>query len=40
MTNRNAIVVGGGLAGLTAATLLARAGRRVTLYERSPAVGG
>ena len=33
-------VVGGGLAGLTAAALLARAGRRVTLLERSHAVGG
>lgn len=34
------IVVGGGLAGLTAATYLARAGRRVTLFEKSRAVGG
>jgi phytoene dehydrogenase-like protein len=34
------VVVGGGLAGLTAAALLARAGRRVTLLERSHAVGG
>jgi phytoene dehydrogenase-like protein len=35
-----AIVVGGGLAGLTAATLLARGGRTVTLLERSSAIGG
>lgn len=35
-----AIVVGGGIAGLTAATFLARAGRAVTLYERSRALGG
>jgi phytoene dehydrogenase-like protein len=39
-TEREAIVVGGGLAGLTAATLLARTGTRVTLYERSTALGG
>lgn len=32
-------VIGGGLAGLTAATLLARGGREVTLYEKA-AVGG
>ena len=43
MTDRagtQAIVVGGGLAGLTAATLLARGGRTVTLLERSAAIGG
>lgn len=34
------IVVGGGLAGLTAAALLARAGRAVTLYESSQTLGG
>jgi phytoene dehydrogenase-like protein len=34
------VVVGGGLAGLTAAALLAKAGRRVTLLERSHALGG
>lgn len=34
------VVVGGGLAGLTVANLLSRAGRRVTLLERSHAIGG
>ncbi len=34
------IVIGGGLAGLASATYLARAGRRVTLYEKSRALGG
>jgi phytoene dehydrogenase-like protein len=38
--NEQAIVVGGGLAGLGAATLLARAGARVTVYERSSVAGG
>lgn len=33
-------IVGGGLAGLAAAALLARGGRRVTLFERAPALGG
>jgi phytoene dehydrogenase-like protein len=33
-------VVGGGLAGLAAATYLARGGARVTLFERSRALGG
>jgi phytoene dehydrogenase-like protein len=33
-------VVGGGLAGLTAAALLGRAGRRVVLYEKARALGG
>ncbi|GAB7008568.1 NAD(P)/FAD-dependent oxidoreductase [Halorubrum trueperi] len=36
----NATVVGGGLAGLVAATRLAEAGATVTLYERRPEVGG
>lgn len=36
----DAIVVGGGLAGLASATYLARCGRKVTLYEKSRAVGG
>jgi len=34
------VVVGGGLAGLAAAALLARAGRSVVLYEKASAVGG
>jgi len=38
--NGDATVVGGGLAGLVAATRLAEAGADVTLYERRPAVGG
>ncbi|MCQ9132300.1 FAD-dependent oxidoreductase [Streptomyces hilarionis] len=35
-----AAVVGGGIAGLAAATGLAEKGVRVTLYEREPALGG
>jgi phytoene dehydrogenase-like protein len=34
------VIVGGGLAGLTAAAYLARAGRRVTVFERTPSLGG
>ncbi|MCB0166731.1 MAG: NAD(P)/FAD-dependent oxidoreductase [Anaerolineae bacterium] len=34
------IIVGGGLAGLTAATFLARSGRRVMLYEKAREIGG
>ncbi len=33
-------VIGGGLGGLAAAALLARRGRAVTLFEKSPRVGG
>ncbi|MDX3771564.1 MULTISPECIES: NAD(P)/FAD-dependent oxidoreductase [unclassified Streptomyces] len=36
----NVAVVGGGIAGLAAATLLAERGARVTLYERDDALGG
>ena len=36
----DAVVIGGGLGGLAAATYLARAGRTVTLFERSRALGG
>ncbi len=34
------LVIGGGLAGLTAAAFLAREGRRVTVLERAPVLGG
>ena len=34
-TNGGAIVIGGGIAGLTAATYLAKGGRRVTVLERA-----
>jgi phytoene dehydrogenase-like protein len=33
-------IVGGGLAGLTAATYLARAGKSVTLFEKAASLGG
>ncbi len=39
-TSTPVIVIGGGLAGLTAAASLARAGRSVTLFEKSNLVGG
>jgi phytoene dehydrogenase-like protein len=37
---RNVIIVGGGLAGLSAAVFLARAGRTVTIFERRRYLGG
>lgn len=38
--NKGAVVIGGGLAGLSTATFLARAGRPVVLFEQSSRVGG
>lgn len=38
--NEKVIVIGGGLAGLTAANFLARAGRQVALFEKSHLLGG
>ncbi|MDG4827491.1 hydroxysqualene dehydroxylase HpnE [Asanoa sp. WMMD1127] len=40
MTRADVVVVGGGLAGITAALRLADAGRRVTLVETKPWLGG
>ena len=34
------VIIGGGLGGLTAATYLARAGKSVTLFEKSRHLGG
>lgn len=34
------VIIGGGLAGLTAAAILARAGRSVTVFEKSHVIGG
>jgi phytoene dehydrogenase-like protein len=39
-TRMDTVVVGGGLTGLTAAALLARAGRSVTLFEKTSDLGG
>lgn len=38
--SRNALVVGGGIAGITAALEIADAGRHVYLVERQPSIGG
>lgn len=40
MNNQHAVVVGAGAGGLTMALLLAAAGRRVTLLEITPRIGG
>lgn len=40
MSRKNIAVIGGGLAGLTAAARLARSGHRVTLFEKNPTLGG
>ncbi|MEM7347480.1 MAG: NAD(P)/FAD-dependent oxidoreductase [Chloroflexota bacterium] len=39
-TSPDVVIIGGGLAGLTAATFLARAGQSVRLYEKSHQLGG
>jgi len=38
--DQSALVVGGGIAGIEAALRLADAGKRVTLVEREPSIGG
>jgi squalene-associated FAD-dependent desaturase len=40
MSSKSVIVIGGGLAGLSAAVALAEAGYRITLLERRPFIGG
>ena len=40
MTQKTAVVVGGGIAGLASAALLAKAGMKVTLLEAREKVGG
>ena len=40
MENSDAVVVGGGIAGLAAAAYIGRAGKSVVLYEKSSALGG
>jgi len=39
-TEFSAVIIGGGLGGLTAGAMLARAGKKVLLVERNPTVGG
>jgi zeta-carotene desaturase len=40
MSSKSVIVIGGGLAGLSAGVALAEAGFRVRLYEKRPHLGG
>jgi phytoene desaturase len=40
MSQKTAVVVGGGIAGLSSAALLAKAGMKVTLFESRDALGG
>jgi phytoene dehydrogenase-like protein len=39
-TSMNTVIIGGGIAGLTAAAYLARAGKSVTIFEKASAPGG
>ncbi|HAA56111.1 MAG TPA: hypothetical protein DCE42_15210, partial [Myxococcales bacterium] len=39
-THIDTIIIGGGIAGLTAAAFLAKAGRQVHLFERAEQLGG
>ncbi|MBK6902932.1 MAG: FAD-dependent oxidoreductase [Saprospirales bacterium] len=36
----NTVIVGGGIAGLTAAAYISRAGRSVVVFEKQPKAGG
>src|SRR6202162_6411771 len=40
MSSKSVIVIGGGLAGLSAAVALAESGYRITLLEKRPFLGG
>ena len=40
MDTKNVIIIGGGIAGLATSIYLARGGRRVTVFERRPHLGG
>jgi heterodisulfide reductase subunit A len=40
VTNKRALIIGGGIAGIQAALDLANARIRVTLVEKSPSLGG
>ena len=39
-TSAEVVIVGGGMAGLAAATYLARAGKSVMLFEKAASLGG
>src|SRR6185369_4897774 len=40
LVGKNVVVIGGGLAGLAASVILARAGKSVTIFERRRYLGG